>query len=290
VSEHFQFPRLTRRRFLGGVLATGVGLGLYTWRIEPHWVDVVHRPLPIAGLPASLEGTTLVQVSDLHVGRTVDSEYLRSALAGIAELEADWIVITGDFMSCFGDEQVDEVARVLESLPNARFGAIGIFGNHDYGTAWRQTFVADLLERRVGDLGVVMLGNAARNFGGLTIAGLDDLWGPRFNPLVVTSGLSPTDANLVLCHNPDVCDMPVWNGYRGWILAGHTHGGQCKPPFLPPPILPVRNKRYTAGEFDVGEGRRLYINRGLGYLKRVRFNVRPEITAFRLCRERDAST
>ena len=45
---------------------------------------------------------------------------------------------------------------------------------------------------------------------------------------------------------------------------------------------PVKNRRYTAGEFDLGGGRRLYINRGLGYLKRVRFNVRPEITCFRL--------
>jgi hypothetical protein len=47
-------------------------------------------------------------------------------------------------------------------------------------------------------------------------------------------------------------------------------------------MLPVRNRRYTCGEFDLGNGRRLYINRGLGYLHRVRFNVRPEITVFRL--------
>jgi uncharacterized protein len=44
----------------------------------------------------------------------------------------------------------------------------------------------------------------------------------------------------------------------------------------------VRNKRYTCGEFDLGQGRRLYVNRGLGHLIRVRFNVRPEVTLFRL--------
>jgi predicted MPP superfamily phosphohydrolase len=55
-----------------------------------------------------------------------------------------------------------------------------------------------------------------------------------------------------------------------------------KPPFLPPPIIPCRNKRYTAGVFDVGPRRTLYINRGLGHLQRVRFNVRPEITLFTL--------
>ena len=68
------------------------------------------------------------------------------------------------------------------------------------------------------------------------------------------------------------------------MLAGHTHGGQVKPPFLTPPILPVKNKRYTAGTFDVGPGRTMYINRGLGFLVQVRFDVRPELTLFTLTR------
>ena len=89
-------------------------------------------------------------------------------------------------------------------------------------------------------------------------------------------------ATILLCHNPDGVDKPQWPGYRGWILAGHTHGGQCKPPFLPPPLLPVRNKRYTAGEIDLTDGTRMYINRGLGHLLRVRFNVRPRVTIFKL--------
>lgn len=80
--------------------------------------------------------------------------------------------------------------------------------------------------------------------------------------------------------NPDAVARPIWSGYRGWILSGHTHGGQCKPPGFAPPLLPVANKRYTAGEFDLKDGRHLYINRGLGYLIRARFNARPEITAF----------
>jgi predicted MPP superfamily phosphohydrolase len=49
-------------------------------------------------------------------------------------------------------------------------------------------------------------------------------------------------------------------------------------------VLPVRNNRYTAGEFVVGDGRRMYINRGLGHLLQVRFNVRPEMTLFTLTR------
>ena len=78
--------------------------------------------------------------------------------------------------------------------------------------------------------------------------------------------------------------MPGWLGYEGWILSGHTHGGQCKPPFLPPPLMPVRNRRYTSGESRSPGGRRLYISRGVGHTLRVRFNVRPEVTVFTLQR------
>ena len=94
--------------------------------------------------------------------------------------------------------------------------------------------------------------------------------------------LDTSKANITLCHNPDVCDLDVWKDYQGWILSGHTHGGQCKPPFLSPPMLPVKNKKYTAGKFDLDNGRTLYINRALGHLWQVRFNVRPEITIFQL--------
>jgi predicted MPP superfamily phosphohydrolase len=88
----------------------------------------------------------------------------------------------------------------------------------------------------------------------------------------------------VLCHNPDGVDVSGWDDYDGWILAGHTHGGQCKAPFLPPPLLPVRNKRYVKGEVAVNLERTFYINRGLGHLIQARFNVRPEITVFSLAR------
>jgi hypothetical protein len=45
----------------------------------------------------------------------------------------------------------------------------------------------------------------------------------------------------------------------------------------------VINKRYTAGHFPLSGGRDLYINRALGFLHQVRFNVRPEVTIFELC-------
>ncbi len=279
----------TRRRFLRktaiSTFLAATGAAAYTWRIEPHWVEVVRRDLPIAHLPASLVGRTLVQLSDLHVGPEVDDEYLIRNLKFVSELNADIHALTGDFMTCRLDEQVDHVARVLSHLRPARLGTLGVLGNHDYARSFQNVEVADLLAKRLHNMGIHLLRNSSRDLGGLTIVGLDDLWSRRFAPEEVLPSLQPERASLVLCHNPDAADERNWYGYRGWILSGHTHGGQCKPPFLPPPLLPVRNPRYVAGEIDLHDGRRLYINRGLGHLRRVRFNVRPEITVFTLIPE-----
>lgn len=277
---------LTRRKFLKGVFAgtvlAGAGTFMYAWRIEPHWVTTVVRDLPIVGLPNELEGCTLVQVSDLHVGPVVDQDYLAETLEQVSAIEADLIAITGDFMTCEGNEQVEPVLAVLEHLQAPPLGILAIMGNHDYGYNWSRNEVADELAGELGRMGITVLRNDTVDIEGLQIVGLDDYWSPKYALSETMSGIDQSVPTLVLCHNPDAADTDGWAGYRGWILSGHTHGGQVDPPLMSPPILPVQNPRYSAGEFDLGDGRRMYINRGLGYSRRVRFNSRPEITVFRL--------
>lgn len=266
--------------------------------------------MPLEYLPPALEGRTLLQISDIHVGPFVSSAYLTRAFTAARELAPDFVAFTGDFVSYRSAHEYQELALVLRALPHGRLGTVAALGNHDYGYAWRRVDVADQVTRVAQDAGVVVLRNEVRSMGGLQIAGLADLWSPEFGtfgepPLVgflsprsdtssrqtpppVTEAraalrmLAPGQPTVVLAHNPDAQDAPIWDGVRGWVLAGHTHGGQVKPPFLPPPILPVRNKRYTAGQFAVGPGRTLYINRGLGHLMQARFNARPELTLFTL--------
>jgi predicted MPP superfamily phosphohydrolase len=279
---------LTRRQFLwrSAVTLTGAATGtlIYAGRIEPHWIEVVERSLLIENLPAALSGKRLVQISDLHIGPRVDDQYLIAALNRVHDLAPDILVVTGDFMTYQGTGTFERLARVLDHLPHGGKATLAALGNHDYGHRWSDVKVADQLTRYLQSLGLVVLRNERHSVEGLEFVGLEDYWSPRFFPRGILSSLDERQSAIVLCHNPDAVDKPVWSRYRGWILAGHTHGGQCRPPFLPPPILPVKNKRYTAGKFDLGDGRWLYINRGLGHLIQVRFNVRPEITLFTLAR------
>jgi predicted MPP superfamily phosphohydrolase len=276
-----------RRRFLlrglGATAALAAGTGLYAWRIEPHWVEFVERALPIANLPPALAGRTLIQLTDLHVGPRVDDDYLIGVFERVRALAPDIVVFTGDFTEPYRGF-LTQVRGVYRHAPLGRLATVGIFGNHDYGPRWRYPEFADALQPALAECGIRVLRNEVADAGGLDIVGLDDTWAKRFQPASALASRDQAKAGVVLSHNPDTVDLAGWSGYRGWILCGHTHGGQCKPPFLPPPLLPVRNRRYTSGEFAVAGDRRLYISRGVGHTLHVRFNARPEVTVFTLQR------
>jgi predicted MPP superfamily phosphohydrolase len=277
--------RFTRRKILQTLAWTGGGaavVGLYTWRMEPHWLEITESELPVTGLAAELEGKTLAQLSDLHIGPKVDDDYIVETFQRVRDHGPDFVVFTGDWITYRSAAQYEQLKRVLEHVPHGKLGTIGILGNHDYGSNWRMTGVADEVSKIVRANGVTLLRNEAATIAGLQFVGLDDLWGPRFGPEKLLAERGTDASTIVLCHNPDAADKPVWSEYGGWILAGHTHGGQCKPPFLPPPLLPVANRRYTAGAFELNGNRKMYISRGVGHLLRVRFNCRPEVALFRL--------
>jgi predicted MPP superfamily phosphohydrolase len=244
-------------------------------------LEIVRRPLLVRGLPPALAGRTLAHLSDIHVSPFVSDEYLLETFRRVADLQPDIVVITGDLMSWHPGWR-DHVAAIYQHAPRGRLATIATLGNHDYGPAWADPVIAASLVDVVRSCGITVLRNEMFDAGGLQIVGLDDLWSKRFDPKDVLSRLDRSRGSIALSHNPDTVDLPVWGDYQGWILAGHTHGGQCKPPFLPPPVLPVKNRRYTAGEFQLAGNRQLYISRGVGHSFPVRFNVRPEVTLFTL--------
>lgn len=276
---------MTRKHFLKKLLqlsAAGALPFLYSWQIEPFWVEFVERKLPIKNLPTALEGKILMQISDLHVGNRFDWNFLIESFQKAQKFDPDFVVYTGDYVNHGTSEDQKHLLKVMEKAVYGKMGTFGILGNHDYGEGWKNLGSSEQICRILQNSGVTMLMNEQAESYGLNIIGFDDLWSPNFDPMKVMKDYDPEKANLVLCHNPDVCDKEVWNGYQGWILSGHTHGGQCWIPGVITPVLPVENKKYISGEIDLEDGRMLYINRALGHSFQVRFMVRPEITVFTL--------
>lgn len=264
----------------GATLATGA-LG-YAWRVEPHWVRVVQQPMPFAGLPPELLGKRLVQVSDLHVGPIVDNAYLRGALRHLEALAPDYVVITGDFMTSQRGEEVQATLETLRDSPILDVPTFAILGNHDFGETFRDRDVANRLTDGLDGLGLRVLRNSSTEVDGLQVAGTGDLWANECDLYQTLNCVDHSRPCICLAHNPDIADSEGWTTFRGWVLSGHTHGGQCRLPLIGAPVLPVRNPRYCAGRVSLSGGRNLYVNRGLGYKSRLRFGVRPEITVFTL--------
>lgn len=280
--------KVNRRRFLRRAAVCTVGgaaaAGYYAWRIEPHWIAVERQTMPLAGLPAELQGKRMVHLSDLHVSKFVNYGHLSRAVEQAAEFDPEVVVVTGDLMTARHTEQVDRVVQLLAKLQPDQRQVFAIPGNHDYGRRQMNVDMANTLFARLEQIGVRDLRNKLVEYRGLQFIGLDEFWARRFRPQVALAHYNASRDAVALTHNPDTVDQPGWDPFRGWILAGHTHGGQCRVPYFGAPILPIENSAYAIGQVAISPRTTLYVNRGLGYLQRVRFMCPPEITVFELTR------
>jgi len=281
-------PRRVMRRWLlkaaGGLVATVGGAAAYARWVEPIWIDIVQRDLPVPGLPVAWEGVRIGLIADLHHGASVPLDYLAEGVDRLAALKPDLVAVAGDFVTGRRHRYAEAVAGLFEGL-SPPLGVFACLGNHDYGVvrpvkSAKAQAVADALPRA----GVRVLRNEAvhlvRDGQDLWVAGAQDLWSGHLDAEETLRAVPTGAASVVLCHNPDAADVLAAAG-AGSILSGHTHGGQVQVPLVGPPILPVRNRRRYEGLHQVG-GSWLYINRGLGWLLKVRFACRPEITILSL--------
>lgn len=275
---------VTRRGVMlaaAGSIAAGAATTYYAHDIEPHWIEISQHELPVRGLPDAWVGRSLVHMADLHIGERVDDGYLLRVMATVRALAPDLVLVTGDLI----DSAVtlpSHAQRMIAEIPRGRVATLACLGNHDWGSHWRERICADRVAGVAGECGVSVLRNEAVELEGLRIVGVDDLWSGAFDVARVMAGSRQGEPTIVMCHNPDDVDQRGWGGFDGWILAGHTHGGQVRPPFLPPLTIPVRNKRYVAGAYELAGNRKLYIGRGVGHSLQLRFNARPEVAVFTL--------
>lgn len=261
--------------------------GLFAWRLEDHWFRIERHDMPLRGLAPEFEGSTLAHVADLHCSPLVLESYLNQCVGVINELNVDFVAIAGDFITgpkCYARR----VARILSQL-RPKVAVVACLGNHDYGifrpTGWGSMrglshYVAEQLCR--ADLFVML--NESRVFrrdgASIQFVGLEDLWSPRYNPEMAFDRVDPHLPTIALCHNPDAAHDLADRGAQ-WVLSGHTHGTAFNSTRLRKLALPS-TYHYYAGRYELGQGRSLYVNRGLGYGRRVNLNSRPEITLFTL--------
>lgn len=267
------------RLFSISLLLGAPGIGAYAYFIEPTWLKVRRLTLRIPGLPLSLDGLRLVQLSDLHVGSAIPQWFLQQVMKTTQALAPDLIVLTGDYVHTRPDD-VSTVTTLIQQL-HAPSGIFAVLGNHDYAINYPgEEGIPGVEEQVISALehaGARVLRNQWEPIGGgvqpLALLGIDELLSnrARISPLETIPSTWP---RLVLCHNPDIVPF-LANQRFDVLLCGHTHGGQVRFPPFPPPVTSTRSRRFWGGLYPVGHGQ-VFVTRGIGYTWRARLASRPE--------------
>ncbi|MDB4972484.1 MAG: metallophosphoesterase [Myxococcaceae bacterium] len=274
--------RPERREFIaqaaaGGALAFGFGAGLYGTWVGRRDYTIETVPIRLAKLPRALDGLTIVQLSDIHIGTFVNERELRAALELVRGAKPDLVVLTGDLLDhdAAYAPMLGRFARSLGGL--ARYGVHAIPGNHDHYAG------AGAMMDALRDAGSQVLLNRHVQIGqgkaAIVLAGLDDVAGPRFEGpgprLDLAFRGAPAElARVLLSHNPAY--FPTSRGEADLTLSGHTHGGQISL-FINPAELMLRHG-LVRGHYTVDDSQ-LYVNRGFGTAgPPARIGSPPEIT------------
>jgi predicted MPP superfamily phosphohydrolase len=268
-----------RRQFLAratagtAVLATSSLVGYGAWRAF-HQPAVTRLAVRLPGLPKALDGFTIVQVSDIHVGPIIQRRFMDAMVQQCNALKPDLVCITGDLV----DGSVDALGPSVAALSNlqSRHGSFFVTGNHEYYSGdveW-----TDALER----MGISVLRNRHVRIGepqaSFDLVGVDDWsaersgYAQRYDLTQALSGREPQRPAVLLAHQPANWREASKAGI-GLQLSGHTHGGQ----FFPFNLAVAAIWEHDVGHFQEN-GNHLYVSRGTGFWgPPVRVGAPPEI-------------
>ncbi len=278
-SEAEAKPTFGRRQAIekvGGLVVLGASTTALGWGMARgrHAFQIEEVVVKVAGLPRALDGYTIAQVSDIHVGLFVGERELREGLSRVAEIKPDLIVATGDLVD-IDPSFAPMMAHALAAL-KARDGVAAILGNHDYYTGARKVTAA------LRAAGINTLVNAGVHLrkndgGGFALLGVDDLSADRSGgegPVLEKAiAMVPPDApRILLAHQPRF--FREAQGQVALQLSGHTHGGQINPGFRPADFF----MEFVAGRYEAA-GSTLWVNRGFGVAgPPSRVGAPPEVT------------
>ncbi len=268
----------------------GVLKGKYNYR-------VIRKTLVYEDLPLEFDGLQITQISDIHSGSFDNPEKIDYGIDLINEQQSDLILFTGDLVNNRAEE-MDPWIEAFSRL-KAPMGKYSILGNHDYGdyVNWNSPEAKESNMKRLyrvhEQIGFILLRNQnvklEKNGSSIDLIGVEN-WGKGFaqhgdlNKAV--EGLDEASFKILMSHDPSHFDEVVkkFSRFIHLTLSGHTHGMQFGieiPGFLKWSPVKYRYPKW-AGLYEE-MGRKLYVNRGFGFLAFPgRVGIWPEITVLTL--------
>ncbi len=299
-----RLPRLWHSHWIKGISVAGIVIGslifLAMWwgaLFNRYNINVTRVEVPVKNLPKGLNGLTIAQISDLHVGTYgTDTTFISNVVDSVNALNADIIVFTGDIVNRLAIEAEPFVSTL--SRLKAKHGVFAILGNHDYGdyVDWntdkdkRQNLVR--LIQLEQDMGWHLLNNdnftIVHNNDTLKIVGVENVGDPPFHTYgdLAKAYSTPSDptTKILLSHNPTHWHNDI-AGHKdqnfALTLSGHTHAMQIELFGLSPAAW--RYNEWGGLYRDPETDNCLYVNIGIGTVGiPARIGATPEITLITL--------
>ena len=205
------------------------------------------------------DGFTIVQLTDIHVGRTIKNDFIEKLVEQTNQLSPDIVVITGDLV----DLPLDRIHKDLNPLSQIKAPTYFIPGNHEYFHDLEDTI------NYLKILGIKPLLNDCVSIGDeqkyFNLIGITDITGERINilPPDINRAYEKADTSkpcIVLAHQPKFIQR--MNNHRcDLMLSGHTHGGQI----FPFGFLVMMDQPYLAGLYQHNEQQQIFVSKGTGY-------------------------
>ncbi|HWZ91100.1 MAG TPA: metallophosphoesterase [Polyangiaceae bacterium] len=264
---------------VGAVYALGLLVSAWAIWVERRFVQIRRLTVNVRDLPAELEGYTIAQLTDLHVGSFDPKERALEWVSLSNALDPDLAVVTGDLVTSGGGFYRD-AADAISAL-RAKDGVFVTMGNHDLHQN-------DELARLINERGPVVLRNESRlvrrGNAALVVAGMDARQADPADVKRVLRGQPASAPIVLLSHYPTSFEAAVEAG-ADLVLTGHTHGGQLGIPFFSQRFNFARlTKQRSRGPVYAGKTL-MYVNAGLGTTgPPMRLAVPPEIALFTLRR------
>ena len=279
----FKYPHLSEAAYSGAGTLGVIGLsvvtllaGVWTAAAGP-WVVRVN--VPIENLPADLEGFTIAQLSDMHIGPTTRPDTIERIVKKTLDLNPRMIALTGDI----GDGPVSESRDAIEKLRGlSRLPSFYVTGNHEYywnGPEWIAAFSAVGLQPLLNKFALIKSGAAT-----VAVIGTPDPTSRMLgdSPDVARAMLGvPNEAfKVLMAHQPGISNEAREAGIN-LQLSGHTHAGQ----FFPWTLVVKKVHEFSQGLGRTGKTW-VYVNPGTGsWGPQVRLGTKTEITLLTLVKQ-----
>lgn len=253
-------------------------LASYPVFIEGRLLQLNTYTIPVPGLPAAFEGLRIAHITDVHLGPLVSKAFVEKVVQLANGSHPDLTVCTGDYVhERNASRQIDTVWPILAQL-KARYGVYSVLGNHDHwADVERSLYWLDQTGQNLHHKSVKISHNGAD----IWLGGAGDYYEDRLGIDAAFENVPNDQCKILLTHNPDAIDQ-YFRTKINLAIAGHTHGGQVRIPFIGAPVLPVHNKKYSSGYIKSSKTN-IFISRGVGWaILPVRLNCPPEVAVLHL--------